>query len=155
MSNKSQVRVFWESFCGTQEKKTECSNENYRIWPFGGDAQLQDRLVNLVLNNRKTATSGLKTYFEAKWGGFPEPGEKHVILNSSQEPCCVIETTASGIANFGDVPDWLPLEEGEGDQTLAYWKDVHRKVFLEQGATVNESTPIVWHRFRKLYPTDG
>jgi uncharacterized protein YhfF len=65
---------------------------------------------------------------------YPEPpSERWVVLDGRREPRCVIETTQINYWRFHEVDAALAYEEGEGDRSLAYWRNAHRTYFERLG----------------------
>jgi uncharacterized protein YhfF len=56
------------------------------------------------------------------------PGERWIVLDGRGEPRCVIETTGVTYRRFNEVDASFARDEGEGDRSLAYWRDAHRGV---------------------------
>jgi len=68
---------------------------------------------------------------------------------------CIIETTDIEIIAFIDVVEKHAYEEGEGDRSLDYWREVHWAFFVEEcksiGREPTEDMPVVCERFRLIY----
>ena len=51
---------------------------------------------------------------------------------------------------------WNAYKEGEGDKSLAYWRQVHEEFFTaclgEAGLTFTPDSKVVLEEFRKVYP---
>ena len=56
-------------------------------------------------------------------------GERWIVLDGRGEPRCVIETTEETYRRLNDVDASFGHDEGEGDRSLAYWRDAHRAHF--------------------------
>lgn len=58
---------------------------------------------------------------------------------------------------FEEVSEEHAFKEGEGDKTLAYWRQVHEDFFKpyynEYGLTFNGDSQIVLEEFEVVYPT--
>jgi uncharacterized protein YhfF len=66
--------------------------------------------------------------------------------------------TASRGSDYGpEEPMPVPgaWTEGEGDRSLAYWREAHIRFFTSFGGTVDEATPIVLERFELLWDGRG
>ena len=109
---------------------------------FGDDPAMQDELAALVIAGRKTATC-----FAESAGPTPATGDRAVIENGSGQPVCVIETVALRRCPFDQVDEHHASNEGEGDLSLSYWRDVHRAYFTRQG-TFSEDMMLVCENFR-------
>ena len=52
-----------------------------------------------------------------------------MILDSRGLPHCITRITKIEITKFRDISEEYAFIEGEGDKSLAYWRDAHREVF--------------------------
>ncbi len=59
------------------------------------------------------------------------------------------------IKPYDQVDAAFAYEEGEGDRSLAYWREAHRRFFTRTLAVIgrefDETMPLVCERFRVLY----
>ena len=110
---------------------------------FGDDPGMQDELAALVIAGRKTATC----MAERSGVPVPTPGSLTVIEDGAGRPVCVIETISTERRRFHEVDEAHAREEGEGDLSLAYWREVHRAYFRREGA-FSEDMMLVCERFR-------
>jgi uncharacterized protein YhfF len=87
---------------------------------------------------------------------LPAVGDLSIITNWDGEPLCIIETTEVQVKPFDEVDEGFAYDEGEGDQSLAYWREVHWDVFSRECSTIGrepvESMPVVCERFRVIFP---
>ena len=95
---------------------------------FGDTPALAAELSDLVLTGRKTATcwavaEGQKTYI----------GKRMVMLNGSGIPAAIVETVELSKRRFNEVDARFAFDEGEGDRTLDYWREAHRRYFTRRG----------------------
>ncbi|MED5622110.1 ASCH domain-containing protein [Ideonella sp. BN130291] len=129
---------FYESFCF-------CDNE--------ADA---DALAALVLAGTKRATAGLAWSNEHHGTPMPTPGALSVVTTWAGAPVCVIETTAVELLPFDQVSSEFAAAEGEGDGSLAYWRDAHWRYFCREcerlQRTPTPQMPVVCERFEVVYP---
>ncbi|MDY4762028.1 ASCH domain-containing protein [Streptococcus thoraltensis] len=127
--------------------------EEMDAWAFGAEPDL---LANLVLEGTKTATASAFDLYEVDDEPLPKAGTYDVILNSQDEAVCVIEVTKVSVLPFKDVSKEHAFKEGEGDRSLAYWRQVHEALFREWLAEVNqefnENSKIVLEEFKVVYP---
>lgn len=124
-------------------------------WQFGDDL---DNLANLVLDGIKTATASAYELYEEDDEPLPQEGTYDVILDSQNQAVCIIKITKVSIVPFEDVSEDHAYKEGEGDKTLAYWRQVHRDFFepyfKECGKIFCSDSPLVLEEFEKVYPLD-
>ena len=113
-----------------------------RSFAFGDGPRLADELLELVLAGVKTATCSTEDEPNTS-----TPGERWVVLYGHGHPRCVIETTEVSYRRFGDVNAAFARDEGEGDRSLAYWRQAHRKYFGRLGK-FSEDMMLMCERFR-------
>jgi uncharacterized protein YhfF len=115
---------------------------NLRSFAFGDGPALADELLELVLNGVKTATCSTEDE-----PNLSTPGERWIVLDGRGAPRCVIESMEVTFRRFGEVDAAFAYEEGEGDRSLAYWRDAHRRYFGRQGK-FSEDMMLMCERFR-------
>jgi uncharacterized protein YhfF len=113
-----------------------------RSFAFGDGPLLADELLDLVLKGVKTATCSTEDEPNTS-----TPGEPWIVLDGRGQPRCVIETTEVSYRRFGEVDAAFASDEGEGDRSLAYWREAHRKYFGRQGK-FSEDMMLMCERFR-------
>jgi uncharacterized protein YhfF len=68
---------------------------------------------------------------------------------------CIIETTEIVIRPYNEVDAQFAAEEGEGDLSLAYWREAHWRFFTRTLSNINKmpalDMPLVCERFRVIY----
>jgi uncharacterized protein YhfF len=99
---------------------------------FGDSPEMADHLLALVLAGTKTATCGCLREYEEE-GGLPQPGQHAVVLDGRGDPGCMIEYTRVECVPFDVVDADFARREGEGDLSLASWRDIHRGFFTRNG----------------------
>ncbi|EPH95185.1 ASCH domain protein [Enterococcus faecalis 13-SD-W-01] len=145
------IERFWQECC--QQTGIE---ENYSdTWAFGNTPKQADELLELVLAGKKTATSSAKELYERDNDPFPAAGEYSILLDGKEEPKAVILTTKIEEYPFDEVPAAFAYREGEGDRSLAYWREVHEQFFKEEyqkaGLTFHEKIPCLCETFELIY----
>jgi uncharacterized protein YhfF len=124
----------------------------YRELPrfsFGDNPALADELLALVLSGRKTATCTT-----ADDPNLSRPGERWIVLDGHGAPRCVIETVEITMRRYNEVEAAFAHDEGEGDRSLQYWRDAHRRYFERQGK-FQQDMMLVCERFRLLDVLNG
>lgn len=131
----------------------EQGSSDYEAWAFGDAA---DELAQLVLNGVKTATASAYPLYEQEGEALPKVGEYSVILDSQEEAVCIIKTTKVFVTPFDEVSELHAYKEGEGDRSLAYWREVHKRFFtacmMEEGLTFDHQMHVVCEEFVRVYP---
>ena len=141
--------MLWHRFCAETGLPEETP---YEAWSFGA---VPDKLADLVLRGVKTATASAYDLYEQEGEPVPKAGDYSVILNSADEALCVIQDTKVAILPYKDVPAEHAYNEGEGDRSLAYWRQVHEEFFTDElagaGLLFNENRLIVCETFEVVY----
>ena len=123
-----------------------------RPGPYGGDA---DALARLTLAGKKTATSSALPLYRLEGAPLPEAGDYSVILDSRNQAVCVIRTERVAVVPYRDVTADHARREGEGDCSLAFWRQVHEAFFTEElaraGMAFRQDLPVVCEEFVKVY----
>ena len=123
-------------------------------WSFGADPAAADELLGLVLAGTKTATAGALRDYEADGEPLPEPGSLSILLDGSGHPRALIEATHVKVVPFDQVDEEHAHLEGEGDRSLAHWREVHEEFFRRVATDdrpFSPDLPVVLERFRVVY----
>jgi uncharacterized protein YhfF len=113
-----------------------------RCFAFGDSPALADELLELVLAGVKTATCSTEDEPNTS-----TPGERWIVLDGRGMPRCVIESTEVIYRRYREVDAIFAFDEGEGDRSLAYWREAHRRYFGRQGK-FSEDMMLMCERFR-------
>ena len=124
----------------------------YEVWAFG---EAPDKLASLVKDGIKTAICSAYDLYEAEDESLPVVGEYSVILDSHDEAVCIIRTEKVYVVEFDQVTAEHAWKEGEGDKSLAFWRDVHEKFFAEclreAGLEFTPDMKVVCEEFAVVY----
>lgn len=127
----------------------------YEAFAFGDSEQLAEELAGLVLSGVKQATAGSVWAFEAAGKRLPAPGDLSVVTSWSGTPLCIIETLGVDVVAFDRVTADFAAAEGEGDGSLAFWREAHRQYFTREcerlGRPFTVNMPVACERFRLAY----
>ncbi len=128
----------------------------YEAFQFGDSAALADELGHLVLSGTKRATTASLWSFEASGKRLPRPGDLSVVLDGRDTPLCIIETTQVDVMPFDEVSAEFAAVEGEGDGSLAFWRQAHAGYFTREceraGRTFSGGMAVACERFRVVWP---
>lgn len=151
------LEPFWRSFAAIAGSPVD--ERFYEAFYFGDSEALANELAGLVLAGKKRATAGSVWSAEAEGKRLPQPGDLSIVTNWSGEPLCVIETQSVNVAPFNEVPADFAAAEGEGDGSLEFWQEAHRRYFsrecLAAGREFSESMLVACERFKVLYSAAG
>jgi uncharacterized protein YhfF len=153
----SPVESIWQAYLSTLPE-----GHPYRVaampsvWGFGNTPEMADELGRLVQSGVKTATCSLLWEYETDGEPLPQVGELSIILDGDEKPLCIIETVQVEVKPMNDVDEQFAFDEGEGDRSLAYWRQAHwqffSKICAQKKRTPAENMPLVCERFRVVYP---
>jgi len=138
---------YWEQYWKNRDKPKKVT-----AWQFG---ESPDYLAQLVIDGVKTATCSAYDFYEREGEPLPQSGEYSIILNSKDEPVCIIQTVAVEVVPFKEVPEEFAYAEGEGDRSYEYWRNVHINFFTDElkniGKEFTEDMLVVCERFTLIH----
>ena len=126
---------------------------------FAFPGPLRDKLVAAILSGEKTSTTGLYEENVRTGEVLTTVGERSAVLDSREERVAVIETTEVIVKRMGDVDLAFAIEEGEGFETVAQWREAHVRFFEsadlaailgDPPVVVDDETLVVCERFRLI-----
>lgn len=130
----ASVSALWRAYLARIGETPETTQKAFSAWAFGDHAALADELCALVLAGTKRATAGAVREYEAEGVPLPRPGELSVVTDGAGRARCVIRTTRVELVHFDDVDAEFARAEGEGDKSLAWWRDAHARYFARRSA---------------------
>ena len=144
---------FWESYLNATKQNAENAVYSgelvFEDSGFTGQTQL-----SLVLSGEKTATFTPLETIEIHLEPVPVAGEVYVVLDSNDEPRCIIELTDVNVVPFNEIPWDLAQRDGENEK-LAEWQDKMREYLEDEadlcGFEAREDSKIVCEIFRVIY----
>ena len=123
-------------------------------WPEADTAAIDD-LAQRVVQRRKQATTALFWEHEESDTPLPVPGDYHIILDAAGAPRAIVRTTQVDVVALNAVDEHYAAIEGEGDGSLAYWREAHIRVFnamaRQLGRIPTPDMPVVCERFELVY----
>lgn len=153
MKNAEKINEFWQKFCEISKIKSETP---FQVWFFGNSSEMARELAELVISGKKTATASLAEFNEKHPENAPLDKGFSVVTDFENNPLCVIQTTEIRHLPFDEVDAQFAFDEGEGDQTLEYWRKVHWDYFTKEAKEFNlkfnEKSLICCERFKLLFP---
>ena len=112
-------------------------------------------MIQLVLEGKKTATCGALWEYEAEGESIPKVGDVWIELDGNDNPVCITETVEVTFHKYNKVDADFAHDEGEGDQSLEYWRKAHKNFFSRTlpkiGKEFSEDMPLVCERFKLIY----
>jgi uncharacterized protein YhfF len=156
MNHLSNIEAFWQSYLSTLPEEDQKNMPVYSVDQFADTPEAATKVGKLVRDGLKTTTSSLVWGLEAIGVSLPKVGAIELIVDGNGEPLCIIELTEVEIKPFNTVDEQFAFEYGEGERTLAFWLqdnwEFHSQWCRQIGREPSETMPIVFQRFRVLYP---
>jgi len=153
MKNLNEKELaFWTLYLSTlselpDDPKIEAS--------IAGNNEIADELLELYLNGKKSAASGLVKDYELEGDELPKVGDFWIILDSKNNPKCIVKTKSVEFYQFSEVPIEVAIAEGEGDLSLEYWRKAHIDFFTpflaEWGITDLDTEKLVTEFYEIVY----
>ena len=152
MSLTCQQQDYWDAYLRTLAEPLP----NPRVTAgIAGNSAIADSLLALYLSGAKTAGSSLVRDYELAGEELPGLGEHWIILDSSENPRCIVKTVRVEFFVFAEVPERVAIAEGEGDLSIAYWREAHEdffKPFLDEwGVTDLDAEQVVTEFFELVH----
>ena len=121
-------------------------------WAFGA---APDLLAELVAKGVKTATASAYDEYVHYEEELPKVGDLDVVLDGQGQAVAIIETTKVTVIPFREVSADHAYKEGEGDRSLAYWRQVHEELFTKWladiGLSFSPASKVVLEEFQLVY----
>ena len=112
---------------------------------FGDSAELADELLELVLIGKKTATA----WAAAEGDKGVVVGKRWIVKDGQGRSGAILETVELTRRRFGKVDAAFAHDEGEGDRSLAWWREAHRRYFTRRGE-FSPDMELYCERFRLI-----
>ncbi len=156
VANAAAVAAFW--LRAAEAMGLPATQPAPEAWAFGDSPEMADALLAPVLEGKKIATAGALWDYESEQEALPVPGDLSIVLDGAGNPRCVVETTHVEQRPFAAVDKAHAYDEGEGDRTLAWWREAHESFFTRFLPTIGHAfapdMPLVLERFIVRYKPD-
>jgi uncharacterized protein YhfF len=152
--DRTEIAEFWQNYLATLP--ADAAPLHYVAEQLGDSADLADELSALIDAGSKSATCSALWEWEADGNPLPLPGLHTIVLDGTDRPVCIVETTEVTIRRFANVDADFAAAEGEDDRSLEAWRAGHWRYFSRVlpriGRAPSEDMPLVCERFRVVYP---
>ncbi len=152
MTDTAAIAEYWRR---VRAEDPSLPEEPPGAWAFGATPAHADGLLALVLDGIKTGTASSLWDYEATGDPLPYEGELSIILDGAGVPRAVIETTDLQTVPFDEVTAEHAFSEGEGDRSLADWREVHERYWRQHSENPRgyaPDMPVLCERFRLVHP---
>lgn len=148
------VATMWQEFMDSAALEGD-RDRPLSSWHFCDNQHDADECARLVVSGRKRATAPSLWGLEHEGGPFPRVGDLHVITDWAGIARCIIRITRIDIVPLHEITEEHAQAEGEGDGSLAWWREAHWAYYQRelQGSNYQPQPhmPIVFQRFECIY----
>ena len=150
------VYNLWNDYVGSNPKFH--GDELPESWYFHNNKADANRLAELTLNGKKTATtSGLYAWYKEVGADLPKMGTKHIITDFDGKALAIIEIKKVDTISFNQMPkDYAVMDMGTQIEPLKKWRKAHwdffESIMKERGEEPTEDMLIVFERFEVIWP---
>lgn len=153
--NDDAIESYWQKFLSTLPADSQYRSKSYISEGWGDGPEMADELGALIAAGAKTATCSALWEWEAEGASLPKTGTITIVVDGRGKPLCIVETVEVTVRKYNEVDTGFAHDEGEGDLSLEYWREAHRRFFSRYlpkiGREFNEEMPLVCERFRLIY----
>ena len=154
MAHPAQIVTFWQAYLDSLPAGQTRPPAIFEVWHFCSNQADADALGALARAGTKTATASLQMAYTSS-EPFPQVGALSIITDWAGNPLLLVETNEVEIVPFGQVSARQAYDEGEGDRSLAYWREVHWQIFSAEARSVgrepSEDMAVFCEHFRVLW----
>ena len=154
LPNQSVLNL-WECFVRQYPKYRNISIPKH--FYFCDNEQDANTCAELVVKKIKQATAPSVWWYEYHNEPMPKVGDLFIVTDWHGEAKAIIEITALEQVRFKDVGEAFAYAEGEGDKSLAYWRNVHTDYYSREmekaGVHFNENILISCEYFQTVFIT--
>ena len=151
----NRTEAYWRSYVDTLPADSSARDEQYVAEGWDDSPEMADELGALIASGTKTAACSALWEYEAEGEPLPKVGSKTIVVDGNGNPLCIVELTEVEVVPYDRVDARFAYEEGEGDRSLAYWRDAHWRFFSRTlpnvGREPTTEMPLVCERFRVIY----
>ncbi|PNH83304.1 ASCH domain-containing protein [Vibrio diazotrophicus] len=153
---ESRSQLFLEQYLNSLPVEIAQQYTSFSCDYFCADEYNANVCADLILKGEKTASCSMDYWYSHKGETKPETGHLLVVTDWEGEPKCIVEITSVEKCRYKDVTQEFAAAEGEGDKTLAWWREAHWHFFSleceELGIEPTEDMLLVLERFKVVYP---
>ncbi|WP_047247476.1 ASCH domain-containing protein [Maribacter thermophilus] len=118
-----------------------------------------NRLAELTLNGKKSASSGLLSLYKKYKVDLPKVGAKQIVTDYNGKAIAIIENKSVDLIPFNEISEtYAQSDMGTDIEPLKKWKKAHwnffKAILEESGDSPTEEMPVVCVRFKTIWPAN-
>lgn len=149
------VLEMWRLYLNSIGETLKNTEKTFSSWHFEITQESANNLANLVLTGSKKATAASLWVETHDHGVIPKIGDYSIITDWEGRAKCIIQTTDIEIVPYDEVTEKFAAIEGEGDQSLDYWRKVHLEYYTKEckriGKVFTPKMPVICEIFKVVY----
>lgn len=149
------VQSMWTKYLNNIGENQATTTKEYTAWHFCDNQEDADELVQIVLQGIKRATASLHLSYEFENEEVPMVGNHSILTDWSGIAKCIVKTVKVDVVPYNKVTEEFAATEGEGDQSLEYWKRAHWSYFSREmeamGKEPTEDMLVICEEFKVVY----
>jgi uncharacterized protein YhfF len=149
------VETMWTEYLKCIGESVIATSKTYEAWHFCNNEIDANHLADLTRRGIKRATASLMKSYELENEPLPKVKDLNIVTYYDGTAACIIEVTNVKIVPFHEITEEDAKVEGEGDGSLAYWREGHLKFFNEEAEVNNyefkETDLVVFMTFEVIY----
>jgi uncharacterized protein YhfF len=153
MDERSQLYLneYLDSLPTEEARKKTSVSADY----FCADEYNANVCAELILRGEKRASCSMDYWYSHEGEERPKVGHLQVVTNWDGKPICIIEIVSVSQCKYGEITADFAAEEGEGDKSLAWWREAHWQFFSlecdELGIEASDDMLLVLERFKVVH----
>ncbi len=152
---KETTQLYLQQYLNTLPAEVAQRYTSFSADYFCADQHNADLCAELVARGEKQATCSLEYWYSHENEPMPKVGHLQVVTNWEGQPVCIIETTSVSKSRYQDVSEEFAHAEGEGDKSLAWWRDAHWQFFSDEckelGIEPSQDMLLVLEHFKVVH----
>ena len=145
----------WAGFLAQEDNAARYAQCSYQSGYFDLNEASANHLADLARQGIKRATAGLLWSYEYDHSPLPAVGDFWVLTDWAGQAVGVSRTSQVTIKPFLEIDATDARREGEGDGSLAYWRQTHFSYCTQEcqriGREFTESAPMVFEEFELIW----
>lgn len=150
-----QSQAYLEQYLQSLPPEKAAQYTSFSADYFCADEYNANLCAELILRGEKQASCSMEYWYSHEGEVMPKAGHLQVVTNWHGDPVCIIEVTSVFLSPYNEVDAQFAAAEGEGDKSLAWWREAHWKFFSreckELGIEPSEEMLLVLERFKVVY----
>lgn len=149
------VEEMWRNYLKSIGESIGTSERTYEAWYFCDNETDANNLADLARRGIKRATASLKKSYEIENEPLPKEKDLSIITDFYGAAVCIIEVEKVEIIPFNEITEEYAKIEGEGDGSLAYWREGHLNFFKKEAIALDfefsENELVVFMTFKVVH----